>query len=319
MWGRQSYRWSDLDFEANLKDGIAVDWPIRYKDIKPWYEYVEKFVGISGTTENLPQLPDSIFMPPMEMNCVEKDVKGKIEAAFGGRKFIMGRVANITQDLPGRTKCQFRNLCSRGCPFGGYFSTQSSTLPAAVATGNLTLRPDSIVNSIIYDDKAGKATGVRVIDKNTKEHIEYFAKIIFVNGSTLGSTFVLMNSISQRFPNGFGNDSGVLGKYLMDHHFRTGASGTMEGYDDKYFYGRRANGIYIPVTATSAETSAIICVASATRAALRAADGAAASRKWAWVKISRKCSPNPANGAWASAALANVSLTKTTSLPSILP
>ncbi|MGE7775314.1 GMC oxidoreductase [Chitinophaga sp. NPDC101104] len=246
MWGRQSYRWSDLDFEANKKDGIAVDWPIRYKDIQPWYEYVEKFVGISGTTENLPQLPDSIFMPPMEMNCVEKDVKGKIEAAFGGRKFIMGRVANITQDLPGRTKCQFRNLCSRGCPFGGYFSTQSSTLPAAVATGNLTLRPDSIVNSLIYDDKAGKATGVRVIDKNSKEMIEFYAKIIFVNGSTLGSTFVLMNSISDRFPNGFGNDSGALGKYLMDHHFRTGASGVMEGYDDKYFYGRRANGIYIP-------------------------------------------------------------------------
>ncbi len=246
MWGRQSYRWSDLDFEANKKDGIAVDWPIRYKDIQPWYDYVEKFVGISGSVENLPQLPDSIFMPAMEMNCVEKDVKAKVEASFAGRKMIMGRVANITQPLPGRTNCQFRNLCSRGCPFGGYFSTQSSTLPAAVATGNLTLRPDSIVNSLIYDDKAGKATGVRVIDKNSKEMIEFYAKIIFVNGSTLGSTFVLMNSISSRFPNGFGNDSGALGKYLMDHHFRTGASGTMEGYDDKYFYGRRPNGLYIP-------------------------------------------------------------------------
>ncbi|MBO9153874.1 GMC oxidoreductase [Chitinophaga sp. GCM10012297] len=246
MWGRQSYRWSDLDFEANLKDGIAVDWPIRYKDIKPWYEYVEKFVGISGQAENLPQLPDSIFMPAMEMNCVEKDVKKRVEDAFKSRTITIGRVANITQDLPGRTKCQFRNLCSRGCPFGAYFSTQSSTLPAAMATGNLTLRPDSIVNSIVYDEGKKKATGVRVIDKHTKEMIEYHAKIIFVNGSTLGSTFVLMNSISNRFPNGLGNDSGVLGKYLMDHHFRTGASGVAEGYEDKYFYGRRANGLYVP-------------------------------------------------------------------------
>ncbi|UYQ94739.1 GMC family oxidoreductase [Chitinophaga horti] len=246
MWGRQSYRWSDLDFEANAKDGIAVDWPIRYKDLKPWYEYVEKFVGISGQAENLAQLPDSLFMPPMEMNCVEKDVAAAIKSNFNGRLMTIGRVANITQPLPGRTTCQFRNLCSRGCPFGAYFSTQSSTLPAAVATGNLTLRPDSIVNSIIYDEKLGKATGVRVIDKNTKQMTEYFAKIFFVNGSTLGTTFVLLNSTSSRFPNGLGNDSGVLGKYLMDHHFRTGASGRAEGYDDKYFFGRRANGIYVP-------------------------------------------------------------------------
>ncbi len=246
MWGRQSYRLSDMDFEANLKDGIAVDWPIRYKDIAPWYDYVERFAGISGQAEGLPQLPDGQFQPAMPMNCVEKDVKAKVESAFKNRKITMGRVANITEALPGRTKCQFRNLCSRGCPFGGYFSTQSSTLPAAVATGNLTLRPDSIVNSIIYDEKAGKATGVRVIDKHTKEMVEFHAKIIFVNGSTLGSTFVLMNSISSRFPNGLGNDSGVLGKYLMDHHFKIGASGIAEGYDDKYFYGRRPNGIYIP-------------------------------------------------------------------------
>lgn len=248
MWGRQSYRWSDLDFEANLKDGIAVDWPIRYKDVKPWYEYVEKFVGISGQAENLPQLPDSLFMPPMEMNCVEKDVADKVKKSFNGRVITMGRVANITQALPGqaRTVCQFRNLCSRGCPFGAYFSTQSSTLPAAMATGNLTLRPDSIVNSIIYDEKLGKATGVKVIDKNTKEMTEYYAKIFFVNGSTLGTTFVLLNSMSSRFPNGLGNDSGVLGKYLMDHHFRTGASGRAEGFDDKYYFGRRANGIYVP-------------------------------------------------------------------------
>jgi len=246
MWGRQSYRWSDLDFEANLKDGIAVDWPIRYRDIAPWYDYVERFAGISGQAEGLPQLPDGQFMPPMPMNCVEEEVKKKIEANFKGRIMTIGRVANITKPLPGRTACQFRNLCSRGCPFGAYFSTQSSTLPAAVATGNLTLRPDSIVNSIIYDEQKGKATGVRVIDKHSKEMTEYYARIIFVNGSTLGSTFVLLNSISNRFPNGLGNDSGVLGKYLMDHHFRTGASGKVEGFDDKYYLGRRANGIYIP-------------------------------------------------------------------------
>ncbi|ATL48496.1 GMC family oxidoreductase [Chitinophaga caeni] len=248
MWGRQSYRWSDLDFEANLKDGIAVDWPIRYKDIKPWYEYVERWVGISGIAEGLPQLPDSIFMKPMDFNCVEKDVKAKVEGAFNGRTVTMGRVANITEPIPeqGRANCQFRNLCSRGCPYGAYFSTQSSTLPAARKTGNLTLKPDSIVNSIIYDEQKGKATGVRVIDKNSKEMTEYYAKVIFVNGSTLGTTFVLLNSTSNRFPNGFGNDSGVLGKYLMDHHFRTGASGEAPGYEDKYYFGRRANGIYIP-------------------------------------------------------------------------
>ncbi|MGX5816839.1 GMC oxidoreductase [Chitinophaga lutea] len=246
MWGRQSYRWSDLDFGANAKDGIAVDWPIRYKDIAPWYDYVEQYVGISGQAENLPQLPDSKFLPAMEMNCVEKDVKDAIAKNFNGRLMTIGRVANLTQNHNNRTACQYRNLCSRGCPFGAYFSTQSSTLPAARATGNLTLRPDSIVNSVIYDEKAGKATGVRVIDKNSKQMTEYYAKIIFINGSTLGSTFVMLNSISSRFPNGLGNDSGVLGKYLMDHHFRTGASGTAEGYDDKYFYGRRANGIYVP-------------------------------------------------------------------------
>lgn len=246
MWGRQSYRWSDIDFEGNLKDGIAVDWPIRYKDLAPWYEYVERFIGVSGQVENLPQLPDSHFMPPMAMSCVEEAVKHGIEGKFPSRRMTIGRVANITQPLPGRTNCQYRNLCSRGCPFGAYFSTQSSTLPAAVATGKLTLKPDSIVNSVIYDEKAGKATGVRVIDKHTKQMTEYYAKIVFVNGSTLGTTFVLMNSISSRFPNGLGNDSGVLGKYLMDHHFRNGASGRVEGFDDKYMFGRRANGIYIP-------------------------------------------------------------------------
>ncbi|MDB5262956.1 MAG: glucose-methanol-choline oxidoreductase [Adhaeribacter sp.] len=246
MWGRQSYRLSDIDFEANLKEGIATDWPIRYKDIAPWYDYAEKFVGISGQAEGLPQLPDGHFLPPMEFNCVEKAVKKSIESKFPGRKLTMGRVANLTKPLNGRASCQYRNLCSRGCPYGAYFSTQSSTLPAAVKTGNLTLRPDYIVNSLIYDEQKGKTTGVRVIDANTSQTTEYFAKIIFVNASALGSTFILMNSTSNRFPNGFGNASGQLGHNLMDHHFRTGASGESDNFENQYYFGRRANGIYVP-------------------------------------------------------------------------
>lgn len=247
MWGRQSYRMGDFNFEENAKQGIGIDWPIRYKDIAPWYDYAERFAGISGSKEGLPQLPDGQFLPVMEMNCVEKDVKKRIEAHYNNtRKMIMGRVANLTQPHNGRGSCQYRNLCNRGCPFGAYFSTQSSTLPAAMATGNLTLRPFSIVNSIIYDRQKNKATGVRVIDAQTNQTMEYFARIIFVNGSTLGSTFVLLNSTSDTFPDGLGNSSGQLGHNLMDHHFKCGATGTAVGYEDKYFYGRRANGIYIP-------------------------------------------------------------------------
>jgi len=247
MWGRQSYRFSDLNFEDNLKDGHGVDWPIRYKDLAPWYDYVEKFAGISGKAENWPALPDGQFLPPMEMNCVEKDVKKRIEDKWKkSRIMTIGRVANLTVEHGGRAKCQYRNLCSRGCPFGAYFSTQSSTLPAAVATGNLTLRPFSLVNTIIYDKETQKAKGVVVIDSETKETIEYFAKIVFVNGSTLGSTFLLLNSVSDEHPNGLGNGSGELGHNLMDHHFRCGASGRAEGFDDKYTFGKRANGIYIP-------------------------------------------------------------------------
>jgi len=247
MWGRQSYRLSDLNFEDNLKDGHGVDWPIRYKDLAPWYDYVEKFAGISGSVENWPALPDGQFLPPMEFNCVEKDVKKRIEDKWNkSRIMIMGRVANLTVPHGGRGSCQYRNLCSRGCPYGAYFSTQSSTLPAAVATGNLTLRPFSLVNTIIYDKETQKAKGVVVIDSETKETIEYFAKIVFVNGSTLGSTFLLLNSTSDEHPNGLGNGSGQLGHNLMDHHFRCGASGRAEGFEDKYTYGRRANGIYIP-------------------------------------------------------------------------
>ncbi len=251
MWGRQSYRLSDLDFEANKRDGIAIDWPIRYKDIAPWYDYVETYAGISGEKLGLSQLPDGKFLPVMEMNCVEKEVRKGIESKFKGRHMTMGRVANLSQAADihtkyGRASCQYRNLCSRGCPYGAYFSTQASTLPAAVKTGNLTLRPNSIVASVIYDEQKGKASGVRVIDSKTKENIEYFAKVIFLNGSTLGTTQVMLNSTSKRFPNGLGNDSGQLGRNLMDHHFRVGATGEWDGFEDKYFYGRRANGIYIP-------------------------------------------------------------------------
>jgi choline dehydrogenase-like flavoprotein len=247
MWGRQCYRWSDLDFEANAKDGIAVDWPIRYADIAKWYDYAEEFAGINGSMEGLSQLPDGKFLPPMALNIVEKDVAARIKKRWPNeRTMIIGRSANLTQAHNGRAACQYRNWCARGCPFGAYFSTQSSTLPAAVATGNLTLRPFSIVNQILYDKKTNKASGVLVIDAETNETIEYKAKVIFVCGSTLGSAFLLLNSTSESFPDGIGNSSGQLGHNLMDHHFRNGASGDAEGYDDKYVFGRRPNGIYIP-------------------------------------------------------------------------
>lgn len=251
MWGRQSYRLSDIDFEANLKDGIAVDWPIRYKDVAPWYSYVEKIAGISGEKLGLPQLPDSEFLPPMDMYCVEKEVRKRIEKDFPGRTMTIGRVANLTKPSQfmvdnGRAACQYRNKCALGCPFGAYFSTQSCTLPLAAKTGKLTLRPDSVVTNLIYDENKKKATGVRVVDAVTLEERIFNANLIFVCGSALGTTAVLLNSTSNRFPTGFGNDSGELGHNLMDHHFRTGASGTWEGDADKYYFGRRANGIYVP-------------------------------------------------------------------------
>lgn len=246
LWGKQCYRWSDLDFEANAQDGHGVDWPIRYKDVEQWYTYVEKFAGISGEALGLPHLPDSHFLPPMELNCVEKEVKKRIEKDFPGRHLIIGRVAHLTVPLNGRGQCQSRNRCDRGCPFGAYFSSNAVTLPAANATGNLTMRPFSIVQSILYDEKKGKATGVRIIDSQTNEVMEYFAKIIFCNASTLSTTQILMNSISQRFPNGLGNDSGELGHNLMDHTYRIGAIGNYDGFADRYYKGRRPNGIYIP-------------------------------------------------------------------------
>lgn len=246
LWGKQTYRWSDLDFEANAKDGNGIDWPIRYKDIKPWYTYVEKFAGISGEALDLPQLPDSHFLPPMELNCVEKHIKGRIEKEFSDRNMTIGRVAHLTQPHNGRGQCQNRNRCSRGCPYGAYFSSNAVTLPPANASGNLTIRPYSIVQSLIYDDAKEKVTGVRIIDSETNEAIEYSSKIVFVNASTLSTTQILMNSKSSRFENGLGNDSGELGHNLMDHTYRVGAMGKVEGFDDKYYKGRRPNGIYIP-------------------------------------------------------------------------
>ena len=247
LWGRQSYRWSDFDFEANVKEGVAVDWPIRYKDIEPWYRYVEQHAGISGSTENLPQLPDSLFQPAMEMNCVEKDVAERIRSHYNDqRRMIIGRTANLTNQLDGRGNCQYRNKCWLGCPYGAYFSTQSSTLPAAMKTGNLTLRPFSIVTKIIYDKDSKKAKGVEIIDSETNQTYEYFAKVVFVCASTINSTWLLMNSATDVWPGGLGSSSGELGHNLMDHHFRVGANGRAEGFEDKYYYGARPNGIYIP-------------------------------------------------------------------------
>ena len=245
-WGRQCYRWSDLDFEANLKDGIAVDWPIRYKDIAQWYSYVEKFVGVSGRRDHLPQLPDGEFLPAMELNCIENHLAETIQKNFDDRLLTIARIANLTRGWEGRGPCQYRNLCSRGCPYGGYFSSNSATIPAAMATGNLTLRPFSIVTEVMYDDYSQRATGVRIIDTIEKKTYEYFSRIIFLNASTIATAAILLNSKSPRFPNGMGNDSGELGRNLMDHHSSAGAYGIHEGFQDQYYKGRRPCGFLIP-------------------------------------------------------------------------
>jgi choline dehydrogenase-like flavoprotein len=245
MWGRQCYRLSELDFESNAKDGFGVDWPIRYKDIAPWYSYVEKFAGISGTRDNLPTIPDGEFQTPMEMNCVETMMRDNLKTKMG-RPMVIGRVANHTAKIGTRGPCQFRNKCHQGCPFGGYFSSNSSTIPAAAATGNLTLRPNAITTEIIYDKDTKRAKGVRIMDAETKQVEEYYAKIIFLNASTLGTTQILLNSVSDAFPTGFGNSSDQVGRNLMDHHYGVGASGSFDGFQDKYTFGRRPNGIYVP-------------------------------------------------------------------------
>lgn len=246
LWARQCYRLSDLDFEANLKDGVGTDWPIRYKDIAPWYDYVERFIGVSGSREGLPQLPDGQFQRAMEMNCVEKDFKRAVEQKFPGRIITMGRAANLTEPVKGRGVCQYRNLCHRGCPYGAYFSTNASTLPAAFATHNLELRPNSLVNRVLYDETKGRATGVEIVDTETNQVLEFYSRIIFLNASTVGTAFVLLNSKSNRFPNGLGNGSDQVGRNLMDHHKQSGTSARVEGYEDQYYSGRRPNGIYIP-------------------------------------------------------------------------
>jgi len=245
MWGRHSYRLSDLDFEANAKDGYGVDWPIRYKDLAPWYDHVERFAGIQGTAEGLPHLPDGQFQPGIPLNCIEEHLKDSMKANFG-RTLTIGRTANLTQAIHGRGACQFRNRCIRGCPYGAYFSSNAATLPAAEATGNMTLRPNSVVHSIIYDPETQKAKGVRVLDAETGEAMEFYAKIVFLCASALGSTFILMNSADEYNPNGLGNSSGQLGHNLMDHHFRAGAQGIHDDYGDRYDEGRRPTGFYIP-------------------------------------------------------------------------
>ncbi|HYF66487.1 MAG TPA: GMC family oxidoreductase [Ohtaekwangia sp.] len=246
LWGRHCYRWSDLDFAANAKDGWGVDWPIRYKDLEPWYDYVEQFIGVSGQAEGLPHLPDGKFQPPMELNCVEKNFKAAIESKFTDRHVTIGRVANLTAPVKGRGVCQHRNLCHRGCPYGAYFSTNASTLPAAFATGNLTLQPNALVTQVLYDEHKQRASGIEVIDTETRETLVYYAKLIFLNASTLATTQILLNSISNRFPNGMGNDSDQLGRNLMDHHKQAGAVAVADGFDDQYYVGRRANGLYMP-------------------------------------------------------------------------
>ncbi|MFD0863359.1 GMC oxidoreductase [Sungkyunkwania multivorans] len=249
MWGRQSYRLGDIDFEANAKEGIAVDWPIRYKDLAPWYDYVEEYIGVSGENLGLPQLPDGKFLKPMELNCVEDHLKKNIAKNYNDRLLTIGRTAHITEGTKpgmGRSTCQYRNRCMRGCPFGAYFSSNSSTLPAAEATGNMTLRPNSIVYEVTYDKDKKRATGVKIIDAETNETYEFKAKVIFLCASAIASTSILLQSKSDRFPNGMGNDSGELGHNIMDHHFKAGAFAKFDGHNDKYYTGRRPNGIYIP-------------------------------------------------------------------------
>lgn len=251
LWARQTQRWSKYDFMGPERDGFAVPWPISYDDLAPWYSHVEKFAGISGNKDGLDTLPDGEFLPAWEMNCVEQEMQAKIMKAYPGRHVVQGRCAHLTQPTElhlkqGRGQCQARSLCERGCPFGGYFSSNSSTIPWAMQTGNLTMQTNAVVHSIIYDEQLGKATGVRVIDAITKKATEYFAKIIFVNAACLNTNLILLNSTSNRFPNGLGNDSGILGQYLAFHNYRGSVSASYDGPKDKYYYGRRPTQVMMP-------------------------------------------------------------------------
>ncbi len=246
LWARACYRWSDLDFEANLHDGHGIDWPIRYKDIAPWYDYVESYIGVSGNRDGVPVIPDGIFQSPFEMNAAEKYFKEQVENKYADRRVIIGRTANLTQPIHKRGKCQARDLCHRGCPYGAYFSSNSATLPAAIATGNLSLRPHSLVNKVIYDEQKQRAKGVEIIDTETKKTEEFYAKIIFLNSATIATAAILLNSVSSRFPNGLGNGSDQVGRNLMDHHKGLSFSANVEGLTDMYYSGRRPNPVYIP-------------------------------------------------------------------------
>lgn len=251
LWARQTQRWSDFDFEGPARDGFATDWPIRYHDLAPWYSYVEKFAGISGNKDGLAELPDGEFLPPHEMNCVESYFQQKVSSRYKDRHVIMGRCAHITKPNQihldqGRAKCLHRSICERGCPLGGYFSSNASTLPWAAKTGNMTLRPHSVVHSVIFDEEKGKATGVRLVDAESMEMLEYYADIIFLNAAALNTNLILLNSTSSRFPNGLGNDNGLLGKYVAFHNYRASVRAEYEGFMDSTTEGRRPNSLYIP-------------------------------------------------------------------------
>jgi len=251
LWARQTQRWSDFEFNGPARDDFAVDWPIRYKDLAPWYDYVEKFAGISGNKDGIPQLPDGEFLPPFQLNAVELHIQSSVSQHYHDRQVIIGRCAHLTSPQKvhldqGRGQCQARSMCDRGCPFGGYFSSNSSTLPWAERTGHLTIRPHSVVHSIIYDNKTGKASGVRVIDAQTKEILTFQARVIFVNAACLNTNLLLLNSTSTRFPNGLGNDNGLLGRYIAFHLYRARGSATYDGYADSYYFGRRPTAAFIP-------------------------------------------------------------------------
>jgi choline dehydrogenase-like flavoprotein len=251
LWARQVQRWSKFEFEQPRRDGFAIDWPIRYADLADWYSHVERFAGISGNRDGLETLPDGEFLPPWEMNALEKHIRASIQENYSDRYPIIGRCAHLTEPRDihlqqGRGQCQARSLCERGCPYGGYFSSNSSTIPWAEKSGNLTLQPDAVVHSIIYDDQQEKVTGVRVIDRLTKETTEYFAKIIFLNAGCLNSNLILMNSKSARFPDGLGNDSNLLGKYIAFHNYRGEITASHSGYQDSYYYGRRPTAVMMP-------------------------------------------------------------------------